>query len=241
MTLPRPANFATTRWSIIQAAAGRPTETAGEAMEELCATYWPPVYAFIRQRGASPADAEDQTQAFFVYILDSEFVHSADCRRGRFRSFLLKSVVHFLRDAHRALQTEKRGGKLQTLSLNFESGEQQYQSAVKDQVTAEQIFERRWALTLLTKVSKQLRDEYKERGQLLQFECLEAHINQDAARVPYVQLCEKLKMNEDAIKQAARRMKLRYREVLRTEIAGTVQSAGEVDDELRQLMRALAK
>ena len=89
MTSPRPANFATTRWSIVQAAAGRPTQTAREALEELCATYWPPVYAFVRRRGASPTDAEDQTQAFFVHLLDSEFVQSADRSRGRFRSFLL--------------------------------------------------------------------------------------------------------------------------------------------------------
>ena len=136
-------------------------------------------------------------------------------------------------------RTLKRGGDIETLSLDFESGEQQYRREPVDDVTAEQLFERRWALTLISNSMQQLQTEYVERNHGLLFECLEAHVNQDASRLPYGQLCEKLNMTEDAIKQAARRLKLRYREILRAEIANTVGSTNDVDDELRQLMQAL--
>ena len=231
--------FHTTRWSIVQAAGRGSSPTARVAMEELCQLYWSPVYAFIRRKGNPAADAEDLTQAFFVHLLASQFVGEADRDRGRFRSFLLKSVSNFMRDANRAERALKRGGGVETLSLDFESSEQQYSREPVDNVTAEQLFERRWALTLLHNSMQQLQAEYVDRNHGLLFECLEAHVNQDASRLPYGQLCENLNMTEDAIKQAARRLKLRYREILRTEIAGTIGSTEDIDDELHQLMQAL--
>lgn len=240
MNQPRHKRFATTQWSIVRAAAHDSCGTARTALEELCHIYWFPVYAFVRRKGHSPADAEDLTQGFFVHLLESAFVKSADRDRGRFRSFLLKSVSNFLNVDHRSRTAEKRGGGQSVLSLDFESGEHQYAQVAADSASADQLFERRWAMTLLQNTAALLRSEYEQRNHGQLYELLEPHLNQDAARVPYVDLIPQLSMSEDAIKQAARRMKLRYREILRAEIASTVGSAGEVDDELRQLMKILS-
>ena len=240
MNTPGHKQFATTHWSIVRAAGHDSSGTARGAMQELCRIYWFPVYAFARRKGHSPGDAEDLTQGFFVHLLESEFVKSADRDRGRFRSFLLKSVANFLNADHRRQTAEKRGGGQTVLSLDFESGEQQYNQVASATMSANQLFERRWALTLLQNTTAALRDEYSERNHGKLFALLEPHINQDAARVPYADLSAQLSMSEDAIKQAARRMKLRYREILRTEIANTVDSAEETDDELRQLMQILS-
>lgn len=223
----------------MQAAGRQSAESSRVALEELCVSYWPPVYAYIRRRGNSASDAEDLTQAFFVHLLDSDFVRSADPDRGRFRSYLLKSVSKFLRDARRAETTRKRGGGVRILPLDFQSSERQYLAEPADTTTAEEIFERRWALTLLDKTMSQLRTEYVSRNHEILFDCLESHVNADASRLPYGALTEKLSMSADAIKQAARRLKLRYREILRTEIANTVSAPQEIDDELRQLLNAV--
>lgn len=240
MTIPGHRQFATTHWSIVRAAAHDSSGTARVALQELCRIYWFPVYAFVRRKGHSPGDAEDLTQGFFVHLLGSEFVKSADRDRGRFRSFLLKSVSNFLNADHRSQAAEKRGGGRAILSLDFESGEQQYREVASSAMSADQLFERRWALTLLQNATVALKDEYAARNHGRLFELLEPHMNQDAVRVPYADLSPELSMSEDAIKQAARRIKLRYREILRTEIANTVGTAEEVDDELRQLMRILS-
>ena len=224
----------------MRAAGGRSIQAARRALEELCGTYWSPVYAFIRRRDFSPADAEDLTQAFFVHFLESEFVRAADHDRGRFRSYLLKSVSNFLSADRRTQKAQKRGGGVHIQSLDFESGERQYRKETSDSLTAEQLFERRWAVTLLDYTIAQLRGEYEERDRLPLFEALEAHLNGDDSRIPYAQLCETLQMSEDAVKQAARRIKLRYREILRAQIGETVESPEDVDDELRQLLTALS-
>lgn len=240
MTASRAKNFATTQWSLVQAAGRQSSQTARVALEELCQTYWFPVYAFIRRRGKSEAEAEDLTQGFFVHLLDSEFIESADKQRGRFRSYLLKSVSNFINAAYRAETAQKRGGETGSLQIDFVAGEQLYKQETAASLTPEQIFERRWAMTLLNNTIQQLRSDYEERNHLQLFESLEAHINQDPARVPYAELTESLSMTEDAIKQAARRLKIRYREILRNEIANTIGSTDEIDDELKALMAALA-
>lgn len=241
MNRPRHPKFMTTRWSIVNAAGGRSTPSAQAALEQLCRIYWPPVYAFIRRKGHETNSAEDLTQAFFVHLLASDFVKTADRERGRFRSFLLKSVSHFLSDQRRASEALKRGGGQKALSLDFEKGERQYQLEPVEATTAEELFERRWALTLLAHTMATLKSEYRERNHELLFRSLEPHLNQDSARVPYAELSETLNMTVDAIKQATRRLKLRYREILRAEIAGTVRSPSEIDDELRQLMTVISR
>lgn len=176
-----------------------------------------------------------------MHLLDSEFLQTADPGRGRFRSFLLKSVSNFLSINRRKCEAEKRGGSIRLLALDFEAGEIAYRSVAVVNTTPEQLFERQWALTLLQNTTEQLRSEYAERNHLLLFESLEGHINQDPSRVPYAKLCETLKLSEDAIKQASRRLKLRFREILRSEIAATVGSAEHIDAELRALMDALSR
>lgn len=241
MTSPGHRQFATTHWSIVRAAAHDSHGTARVALQELCEIYWAPVYAFVRRKGHSSGDAEDLTQSFFVHVLESEFVRSANRDRGRFRSFLLKSVSNFLNANRRGQTAEKRGGGRTVLTLDFASGEQQYRQVASVAMSADQLFERRWALTLLQNATTTLRNEYSARNHGKLFDLLEPHINQDAARVPYADLSPELSMSEDAIKQAARRIKLRYREILRSEIAVTVASAEDVDEELRQLMRILSE
>lgn len=236
----REHHFTTTQWSLVNAAGYGISEVAREAMGKLCQIYWFPVYAFIRRKGHSAATAEDLTQSFFVHLLESEFVKSADRDRGRFRSFLLKSVSNFILADHRNQQTQKRGGNHVHLSLDFESGERTYRQIASDSLSADQLFERRWAETLLQSVSTKLRLEYEDRNHGKLFELLEPHLNQDATRVPYAKLCPELSMSEDAIKQAARRLKLRFREILREEIACTVETSDQVDEELSHLIRTLA-
>lgn len=240
MTAIHRRRFATTHWSIVQAAVGKSPTAARAALEELCSTYWPPVYAFVRRCGHSQSDAEDLTQAFFCHLLDSEFLQMADRDRGRFRSFLLKSVSNFLHADRRKRDAEKRGGQVRILSFDFNAGEQDYQSEAIDAATPEQFFERRWALTLIQNASNLLRSEYAERNHLALFESLEAHMNQDTSRVPYAELCTTLGMSDEAVKQAARRLKLRFREILRAEIASTVGSIDDIDAELRELLNVLS-
>lgn len=239
MTAAGSQRFATTHWSLIRAAGGPSSRPARVALEELCRTYWFPVYAFIRRRGRAESESEDLTQSFFVHLLKSEFIESADQDRGRFRSYLLKSVSNFLNAELRDRQAQKRGGTTPILQIDFEGGEQLYQQESASSSTPEQLFERRWAMTLLSNTMTRLRAEYADRNHLQLFASLEAHINQDSSRVPYAELCDILNMSEDAIKQAARRLKLRYREIIRGEIANTLGSFDEIDDELRELMNAL--
>jgi RNA polymerase sigma factor (sigma-70 family) len=241
MTAIRSRRFATTQWSIVRAASSQSPAAARAALENLCTTYWTPVYAFVRKRGHSQPDAEDLTQAFFMLLLNSEFLQMADRDRGKFRSFLLKSVSNFLSVDRRKRDAEKRGGNVHVLGLDFREGERQYQAEAADTATPEQLFERQWALSILQDTTDHLRFEYTERNHQVLFESLEAHINQDPARLPYAELCETLNMSEDAIKQASRRLRLRYREILRARIAATVGSIDDIDAELRELISALSR
>ncbi|MEZ6123538.1 MAG: sigma factor [Planctomycetaceae bacterium] len=177
--------FATTQWSIVRAAGQDSQGTARRALEELCRIYWFPVYAFIRRKGHHAADADDLTQAFFVHLLETAFVKSADRDRGRFRSYLLKSVSNFLNADHRHRTADKRGGSTCVLSLDMTDGEHQYLQLAGEDVSADQLFERRWALTLLQNSTALLRHEYEDRNHRTLYELLEPHLNQEPGRVPY--------------------------------------------------------
>lgn len=240
MNDPKMDRFATTQWSLVNAAGHGISEVARAAMGDLCQIYWFPVYAYIRRNGNSSENAEDLTQAFFVHLLESDFVKSVDRNRGRFRSYLLKSVSNFVTAEHRSQQSQKRGGSRIHLSLDFESGERSYRELATDSMSADQLFERRWAETLLQNARTKLRLDYEAHNHGKLFEMLEPHLNQDATRVPYAQLSPALNMSEDAIKQAARRLKLRFREFLRAEIANTVETIDQVDQELSYLINVLS-
>lgn len=232
--------FATTRWSLVRAAGGVPGTDARDALGALCESYWFPLYAYVRRQGANPSDAEDRVQGFFAFVMEGQVFATADPLRGRFRSFLLRSLQNFLHSQHRDNTTLKRGGGRIIHSLDSAAAEERYQLEPATNDTPERIFERQWALTLLQTTLQQLRDEYAATGQGGLCTALEAHLRQDESVVPYAQLARELCMSEEGVKSAAHRLRKRYRERLRAAVADTLADESEIDDELRLLKNAVA-
>lgn len=231
--------FATTRWSLVQAAGGERSTPAREALGTLCETYWFPLYAFARHRGLSPEQAEDRTQSFFAFILEGDVISRADRQRGRFRSFLLKSLQNFLMTEQRHDDAQKRGGGRVIQSLDIAQAESRYVHEPISHETPEGLFDRQWALTVLQTTLAKLRAEYLAEDRRELCELLEPHLHGDENRLPYIDLATRFGLSEEAIKSAAHRMRRRYRELLRTEVAETLSDPNEVDDELRSLMAAV--
>lgn len=234
--------FATTRWSlVIDAARGPgvdPESPPGRALAALCEAYWEPLYTFARRSGLGPEDARDRTQSFFARVLEAGTLAEADPDRGRFRSFLLASFRHFLANEWDREHARKRGGGRRRLSLDFDAGESRLGIEPADAETPERAFERRWALTLLDRALGRLRDRYEADGRAEWFAALAPALAGDRS-VSYAELADRLGSTEGAVKVAVHRMRERCREALRLEIAETVADPTEVDDELRQLFRAL--
>jgi RNA polymerase sigma-70 factor (ECF subfamily) len=231
--------FHTTHWSLIVAAAREPSETSQAALEDLCQAYWYPVYAFIRRRGHSAEDARDLAQDFFATLLEKGYLADADPERGRFRAFLLTAVARFVSKQREKAAAQKRGGGKQTFSLNFEEGESRYQREPAHDWTPERIFERRWALTLLDRTLGQLRQEHEQAGKLPLFDALKVFLTGEAGTPPLRQVAEGLEMTEGAVKVAIHRLRQKYRESLRSQIAQTVATQEYVDSELGVLLAAL--
>jgi len=221
-------------------AARSDTTRACAALEKLCETYWYPLYAYVRRHGHSPEDAQDLTQAFFARLLERNWLDRADQQRGRFRSFLLSAMNHFLADEWDKAKAQKRGGGLAPLPLEFDAAETRYIHEPVDRVTPEQNYERRWALTLLDEVLRRLRLEYEQEGKAELFATLHPCLVGDRSSHPYVELAVKLDASEGAVKSAVHRLRLRYRQLLRYEIAQTVAEPGEVEEELRHLFAVLS-
>jgi DNA-directed RNA polymerase specialized sigma24 family protein len=232
--------FPTTSWSLI-ATAGRDSCGGADALSALCSAYWMPVYAFVRRKGYSPEESEDLSQAFFARVLERGTLLEARRERGRFRSFLLASVTHFLANEWDRSQTRKRGGDYTTLSFDFESGEEMYHREPYHEVTPEALFARQWGMALLAQVLGELSDECARRGRSAQFELLKAFLTGDQDRGDYCQVAEGLGMSEAAVRTAVHRLRRRYGELLRQEIAATVVNEEEVDDEIRFLLAALER
>jgi RNA polymerase sigma-70 factor (ECF subfamily) len=221
--------------------AGRSDSThAHVALEKLCRTYWPPIYAFIRRQGNSPHDAQDLTQEFFARLLEKKSLADVDRAKGRFRSFLLASVKHFLSNERDKARAQKRGGGQVLIPIDPQRVESSCGVEPADSVTAEKIFERRWALTLLDEVLLRLREEYVSDGKEKLFEELKVTLTEASRSVPYAEIAARLDLSEGAVKVSVHRLRQRYREVLRAEIAHTVASPGEVEDEVRNLFAALS-
>lgn len=232
--------FATTRWTMVMAAGGTDSPRAQAALETLCKNYWYPLYAYVRRQGHNPHNAQDLTQAFFARLLEKNYLADVQRERGRFRSFLLASLKHFLAnewDRERAL---KRGGGRKLVALDDDSAESRYKLEPRDDFSADKIFERRWALTLLEKVLSSLRAEFEAVGKLETFELLKQYLSSGRTSVSYAHAAEKLGMNEGAVKVAVHRLRKRYRELLRAEIAQTVATASEIDAEIKYLFAALS-
>jgi RNA polymerase sigma-70 factor (ECF subfamily) len=231
--------FATTRWSVVLA-AGHSTAGGRDSFASLCQSYWSPLYAYVRRRGYAPEDAQDLTQAFFARLVEKNWVAAADQTKGRFRTFLLTAMKHFLADEWDRERAQKRGGGIAPLPLEFATAEAQYAREPVDNETPERIFERRWALTLLDQVLGRLRAEYERDGKAALFEALHPTLVGERTAQPYADLARALDSSEAAIKSAVHRLRQRYRQLLREEISGTVDEGTAVDDELRHLFAILS-
>jgi RNA polymerase sigma-70 factor (ECF subfamily) len=222
--------------------AGRSdTVRAHDALANLCQTDWYPLYAYVRRRGHSPEDAQDLTQAFFARLLERNWVGQADQQKGRFRSFLLSAMNHFLADEWDKARAQKRGGGILPVPLQFDTAETRYGHEPADNITPEQNYERRWALTLLDTVLRRLRSEYEQEGKAELFTALNPCLVGDRTAQPYAELAVKLGISEGTVKSAVHRLRQRYRQLLRDEIAQTVADPGEVDEELHHLFAVLAR
>jgi RNA polymerase sigma-70 factor (ECF subfamily) len=239
-TPPGAANFALTRWSVVLAAGSSDSTHARDALEKLCRTYWHPIYAFVRRQGHSPHDAQDLTQEFFARLLEKHYLRAVDRSKGRFRSFLLAALKHFLANEWDKAGAQKRGGHPVLIPINAQSAETSYGLEPVEAITAEKIFERRWALTLLEQVLARLRVEYDRDGKAKLFEHLKSTLTGERRSVPYAEIAVRLNTSEGAVKVTVHRLRQRYRELLREEIAHTVAGPEQVEEEIRALFSALA-
>lgn len=233
--------FLTTHWSVVLTASRTDTTRARAALEHLCRIYWYPIYHFVRRQGYAVHDAQDLTQEFFARLLEKHWIARADQSRGRFRSFLLLVLKRFLAAEWRRANMQKRAGDRHWLPLPLDTAETRYTSEPADNHTPEQAFEKQWALTLLETVLRRLRSEYEQDGKGRLFESLKPCLMGAGESQPYAALADTLKMSEGAVKVAVHRLRGRYREQLKAEIAHTVASPGDVEDELRHLLRVLSR
>jgi RNA polymerase sigma-70 factor (ECF subfamily) len=210
-----------------------------EALEKLCRTYWYPLYAFIRRRGCTEHDAKDLTQAFFTHLLERQVFRSVAVDRGRFRSFLLKSLKNFLADEHDRQQAQKRGGGQTLISIDAEEAEHRYHLEPSTPQTPEKLFDQRWALALLDAALSRLDREYAASGKGGLFEQLRESLLDGAQKRPYGEIARQLAMSEEAVKKASQRMRQRYQEIIREEIGHTVATAAEIQEEMRYLWSVL--
>jgi RNA polymerase sigma-70 factor (ECF subfamily) len=238
-TLPGSPQFPTTRWTLVVAAGDPRPKNARSALVSLCENYWYPLYAYLRRRGYSADQAQDLTQEFFVRMLEGRYLDRADPEKGRFRSFILTSLKFFVADEGDRDRAQKRGGG--TIEpLEFSSGEERYQREPTHDETPERIFERRWALSVIDRVVEKLREEFVHHGRTEHFEQLKVFLlgQSDA---PYAALAHEMNTSEGALKVAIHRLRKRYRELFRQEIADTVADPAEVESELRFLAAVLSK
>jgi RNA polymerase sigma factor (sigma-70 family) len=236
-TLGGVSRFPTTRWTLVVAAGDPQRKEARSALASLCENYWYPLYAYLRRRGYTADQAQDLTQEFFMRILEGRYLDRADPEKGRFRSFLLTSLKFFVADEGDRERAHKRGGGV-LVPLEFSSGEERYQRETAHDETPERIFERRWALSLLDRVVERLRDEFVHHGRAEHFERLKMFLlgQSDA---PYAALAREMNTSEGALKVAIHRLRKRYRDLFRQEIADTVADPAEVESELRYLAAVL--
>jgi DNA-directed RNA polymerase specialized sigma24 family protein len=233
--------FVTTRWSVVLRAGASDTTHADDALTRLYQTYWYPLYAYVRGRGYNREDAEDLTQGFFAKLLEKKWLLAADRAKGRFRSFLLTALKCFLADEWDKRQAQKRGGGQALLPLTFDTGEARLNQEPQVTMTPEESFERRWVLTLLEEVMQRLRKEYAGEGNAALFAALAPCLAGERTAFPYADLGKNLSLSESAVKSAVHRLRQRYRKLLREEIAQTVESPDQVEDELRHLFAVLGR
>jgi RNA polymerase sigma-70 factor (ECF subfamily) len=231
--------FHTTRWSVIRSARTRDEPGSAEALARLCETYWYPLYAFVRRQGAAPEEAGDLTQGYFVQLLEKNFLESVRPEAGRFRSFLLVSLKHYLANQRRAGSALKRGGSTPCLSLDLEGAEVRYRREPHDDRTPDRAYERQWALSLIGQAHRRLSEEFEAAGKARQYHLLAGHLAGEGDERAYRALAAELDSTEAAIKMAVSRMRRRFGRILREVIAATVEDPREVDTEVRYLLSML--
>ena len=233
------AVFSTTKWSMILAARdGSPSESE-QALSALCEAYWYPLYAFVRLQGYKPEEAQDLTQAYFVRLLEKNYLQEVEPSSGRFRSFLMVTMKHFLSNERQREQALKRGGGVIKISLDAEDAEHRFRLEPADQLTPEEVFDRRWALTVIGRVLGSLRQEHIDAGKGDRFDLLKGHLTGEEPRVRYREVAAQLEMNEPAVRTAVRRMRQRFGKLLWNEIAETVANPDGVGDEVRHLLQVV--
>lgn len=230
--------FATTRWTVVLAAGDRSSPQADTALEELCRTYWYPLYAYVRRHGHSREDAEDLTQSFFARFLQKNYLERLRAGEGRFRAFLLASLKHYLANEWDRSRRLKRGGGVPLLSLDWEEAETRYSIDPCDQLSPDKLFDRAWAVTLLERVIGRLREENADEEKASLFKELKAYLMVGRGEIPYAQAATALSMTEGAVRVAVHRLRRRYRELLREEISQTLSDPAQAEEEMRALFGA---
>lgn len=233
--------FVTTHWSVVLAASHDSTAGAREALDKLCRTYWYPLYAYVRRRGHSPVDAQDLVQGFFAALLEGNYLARADRERGRFRTFLLTATNNFLHNEHDRATALKRGGGREIVSWEEHIVEGRYALEPAAALSPEQIYERRWAATLLEQVLARLRQESSLAGRGELFDQLKPHLWREDDATPYAQLATSFSMTVAALKVTVHRLRQRYRDLLRDEIAQTVAEPAEIEGEIQYLIRVMSE
>ncbi len=232
--------FVTTRWTMVLHAGRKSSPHSDRALGELCQTYWYPLYAYVRRKGKTKEDAEDLVQAFFEKFLAKNYLEGLSAERGKFRAFLLASLKHFLANEWDKAQRQKRGGGIPHLSLDWQSADARYHLDPPDPASPDKAFDREWALALLERVVIRLREECAAEGKAKLFEQAKGYLMVGEAAIPYAEAAQALDMDEGAVRVAVHRLRKRYRELLRDEIAQTLDDPAQVAEELRSLQAALA-
>ncbi len=232
----RRQQFETTNWSVIKQLGGPDAELA---LATLCEQYWFPLYAYVRSRVRDVHQAQDLTQAFFAHMLAKNSLRQAAPDRGRFRSFLLTAMKNFMANEHVRENAMQRGGGHTLVSLDFEDGERHFGKAVVDNMSTDRIYERSWTLTLLDRVMDQLRGEFEQSATIDRFDALQPALSSTAGDFSYERIASRLEMTETAARQAASRLRKRYRELLKAEVSRTLEEPSDVDDEIRRMFQSL--
>jgi RNA polymerase sigma-70 factor (ECF subfamily) len=232
-------SFATTHWSVVLQAGQGDSPAAEAALERLCQVYWPPLYAYVRRLGRSETDAQDLTQQFFAHFLERNYFRVADRQRGKFRSFLLTCLKHFLAHEKQKAQAAKRGGTITFIAWDDLTKEEIFDLAESPEKSPEQIYERQWAVRVMDQALSKLRDEFAATGKNRDFEHFREYLTHDPPDGAYPKVAELIGMNANAVAVAVHRFRQRYRDLVRKEIAHTVADPADIEDELRHLLGLL--
>ena len=236
----RGGRFATTHWSIVLAAGRSSSPKHESALSTLCQTYWFPLYAYLRRHGYDAHQAADYTQAFFARMLEKDYLKKVKPKPGKFRSFLLKALKHFISNERARAAAQKRGGGRTLLSLDFENAERRYALEPVDDLSPDKLFEKSWAFTVLERTISRLEAELAAKGKQKLFDHLKVFLTAEANTIPYSEVAAKVDMTEGTVRLTVHRMRKRCKELLRDEIGQTVTSESQIDDEIRGLFKVLS-